>query len=87
MEQLLYCFGWRIILPWIVFCFAVDWSQIKMIYSVGLLIALMVVIGTSEMFWAYPARLLPIYYIFFPVDLAIIPVEAMPIAQYMPKRL
>ena len=90
MEPIIICLWVGIILPWIVFCFAVDWSQIKTIHSVGLLIALMVVImdviGSSEMFWVYPARLSPIYYIFFPADLAIIPVEAMLIAQYMPKR-
>ncbi len=90
MEPIIILLWVGLILPWLVFFFAVDWSQIKTLHSVGLLIALITVIldvlGSSEMRWAYSSELAPLHYLFFPVDLAIIPVEAMLIAQYMPKK-
>ncbi len=78
-------------IPWICFYFLVDKAKFKTLHSVGLLVALMTVImdvyGSSTTLWIYPTRFSPIFTLFFPVDIALLPVEAMLVVQYMPRRL
>ncbi|MEA4923737.1 MAG: CBO0543 family protein [Syntrophomonadaceae bacterium] len=79
-----------LILPWVLFFIFVDWNKIKTLHSVGLLTALLAMIGdsigSSLHLWIYPAELLPVFYNFFPVNLSLLPVENMLIVQFMPPK-
>lgn len=80
-----------LILPWILFFTLVDWKKINTLHSIGLLTALLAMIGdtigSSLHLWIYPVELLPVYYNFFPVNLSLLPVESMLIVQFMPQKL
>lgn len=77
--------------PWVVFIILYDRARFKTLHSVGLLIALLAIIadvvGSHLMLWTYPVEMIPLFYLFFPVDLALLPVEAMLLAQRSPKKL
>ena len=76
---------------WVVFYVFYDRGRIKTLLSVGVLTSLLVVIadviGSHMAVWAYPVEMIPLYYLFYPVDLGLLPVEAMLLAQYAPKKL
>lgn len=77
-----------LLLPWVIFFIFVDKKRIKTLLNVGLLTALLAMIGdtigSGMMLWIYPMKLLPIFYNFFPVDLSFLPVENMLTVQFMP---
>ncbi len=91
MEPIQIILGAGLVASWVVFYIFYDRDRIKTLLSVGILISLLSVIadviGSHMALWVYPVEMIPLYYLFYPVDLALLPVEAMLLAQYAPKKL